>query len=68
MLQVLGNVELVEADWPWPCVGGGRGLESLGAARARRLRSWEKEKVRCPGHLVRKRNVNNLVDQVLHVQ
>ena len=68
MLQVLDNVELEEVDWPWLCVEGDHGLESLVPVRVLRLRSREKEKVQCLEHLVRKRDVDNLVDQVLHVQ
>ena len=68
MLQVLNNVELEEVDWPWLCVEGDHGLESLVPVRVLLLRSREKEKVQCLEHLVRKRDVDNLVDQVLHVQ
>ena len=68
MLQVLDNVELEEVDWPWLCVEGDHGLESLVPVRVLLLRSREKEKVQCLEHLVRKRDVDNLVDQVLHVQ
>ena len=68
MLQVLDNVELEEVDWPWLCVEGDHGLESLVPVRVLQLRSREKEKVQCLEHLVRKRDVDNLVDQVLHVQ
>ena len=68
MLQVLNNVELEEVDWPWLCVEGDHGLESLVPVRVLQLRSREKEKVQCLEHLVRKRDVDNLVDQVLHVQ
>ena len=61
MLQVLDNVELEEVDWPWLCVEGDHGLESLVPVRVLRLRSREKEKVQCLEHLVRKRDVDNLV-------